>query len=260
MNYNFKEIKIENLVDVNLHKDNNNYYLFNNVNFYYKINNKNAKKLLIGFHGANSNHEILFRGYNYDFNNINVLSICDVLPLKYENIVLSWYLSTNKINNENIYQEIISYFNNKYEKLYFFGSSGGGFPSIKYACLFNQYAIVGNSQLYLENYSYFPQLIDELKKNNDKLIYSKNQIENILLTNTPKKILIFNNLNDNHLQVESRKLAYYKRLLNFLNKNKKLNRYVSLFLFNGVGTHPTYFPNPNTKLFLEKIIDFLDFC
>ena len=101
---------------------------------------------------------------------------------KYENYVINWTLSTKKYNVDYIYKELFSYLINKkkYNKIIFTGTSAGGYPSIKFACFFNSFALISNSQIYLEKYSSFNKLKNMVNKNDDEILYNDKQIENII--------------------------------------------------------------------------------
>ncbi|MBA3286194.1 MAG: hypothetical protein H0U27_14215 [Nitrosopumilus sp.] len=120
----------------------------------------------------------VFRGYNYNIKNTDILCISDALLEKYKDdkMALSWYLSTEKYNFEQTYTEIIECIIKKYSKVLFCGTSGGGYPALYYASKFNKLCLIGNSQIYLDKYTYFLTLNNILEKNNDKIVYQGNQL------------------------------------------------------------------------------------
>lgn len=121
-----------------------------------KLNSKN-ENIVITFHGevADSGIDrIIFRGFDWDLENTDILCICDYMLNKYSEYRVNWTLSTKTLNIEYIYEDLFTNILSlkQYEKVIFTGSSTGGFPSIKFACKFNAIAIVANAQLYLEKY------------------------------------------------------------------------------------------------------------
>ena len=235
---NFKEISAYNYVqkkinDLNKVKSNsNNFYQYKNINFLSKMKNK-SKYLVVSIHGAvdlsdtKLDEKVIFRGFNYNISNTDIICISDALLNLYNNYRVGYCLSTNKHNFENIYLEIFNYYIKKfkYKKVIFIGSSAGGYPSIHFACKLNQYAIISNPQLYLEKYGHFKDLIKNFGKK-EKIIYKNNQIEGEFLKYQPKKIIYYNNKLD---------ITYIQHTLPFLNflKNNNLTNIIKLKLFEG---------------------------
>ena len=147
-------------------------------------------------------YDVMFRGYNYNINNTDIVCVSDFLLNKYKKYSVNWTLSTNKHSNTNIiYNEVFNHIINnskKYKNVVFTGSSAGGFPSIKFASFFNATAIIANSQLYLENYVNNKGLlaINNYIDNDDEVIYKYKMIEEIILQSHPKKIIYYQNVND----------------------------------------------------------------
>ena len=200
----------------NIDNDTNNFYNYKGLNFLCKLSSKN-KNLVILFHGAvpdsvgetKGTNRVVFRGYNYEIDDTNIVCISDYLLNIYNEYRVNWTLSTYKHNVEYIYDELFTYLitQQKYSKVIFSGTSAGGFPSLKFACKFNCIALVSNSQIYLENYGGFKRggfggknyklgLLDILDKYNDEIIYKNKQIENIIDEFKPKKLIIYNNKKD----------------------------------------------------------------
>jgi hypothetical protein len=162
MNENFRQQVIQNLEDLDASiSDGNTYYTWSSINFLYKKNVPNYKKLLISFHGAlKIGSEIkppIFRMYNYGKNEYDVLSISDKLVEEFfdKGLVLSWYQSTDTRDYETCYQNIIKYVSSKYEDVVFSGSSGGGLPALLYGCIFKRKVLIQNSQLYLKKHKFY---------------------------------------------------------------------------------------------------------
>lgn len=220
--------------------DANNFYNYNGLNFLSKMNSKN-ENIVISFHGAVQNegtNRIIFRGYNYEIDNTNIICISDYLLNIYDKYKVNWALSTEKHNIEHIYRELFTYLINqkKYNKVIFIGTSAGGFPSLKFACIFNCIALISNSQIYLEEYGKnrdwgFGHLKNMVENNNDKLLYKNKQIENIINEHKPKKVIIYNN----------RKDTTYKKdivpLIQYIN-NKKISHLFEINLFDYDGIIP----------------------
>lgn len=225
----------------NIDNNTNNFYNYKGLNFLSKLSSKN-KNLVIIFHGAvsgNGKNRIVFRGYNYEINDTNIVCICDYLLNKYHEYKVNWALSTDKHNVEYIYDELFTYLINqqKYSKVIFTGSSAGGFPSLKFACKFNCIALISNSQIYIEEYGKnnghgFYHLKNMVEKKNDKLIYKNKQIEHIIYEYKPKKAIIFNNKKD----------STYKRdivpIIQYINNNK-ISHLFQIKLFDYYGIIPT---------------------
>lgn len=179
-------------------------YQLDNV-FYLFKNNNNNNNIIISFHGALFGDITgpIFRNYEKNILNYDILSLSDKILENYDKdrLLLSWYLDTKKYKYNNIYYNIISNILKlkKYEKIYFFGTSGGGYSAIKYSCFFNAISIVSNSQIYLNKYFYFRKAVDILMKNNDEFIYGNSEsIESITTIYKPKKIILFTNKLDTH--------------------------------------------------------------
>ena len=225
----------------NIDNNTNNFYNYKGLNFLSKLSSKN-KNLVIIFHGAvpgNGKNRIVFRGYNYEINDTNIVCICDYLLNKYHEYKVNWTLSTDKHNVEYIYDELFTYLINqqKYSKVIFTGTSAGGFPSLKFACKFNCIALISNSQIYIEEYGTnkcngFGYLKNIVEKNNDKLIYENKQIEHIIHEYKPKKVIIFNNKKDSTFK---RDIVPFIQYIN----NNKISHLFQINLFDYDGIIPT---------------------
>lgn len=261
--YGYSQQKIDNLNLINNHS--NNFYTYKGLNFLTKLKSTN-KFLLVVFHGAISEklfnnfksqkleERILFRGYDYDIKNTDIICISDFLLTRYENFKVNWTLSTKNYNVEHIYLELFTYIlNHKYYKnVIFFGTSAGGFPSIKFACKFNHIAFVGNAQLYLEEYVFFKRLEKMIKDSGDELLYQNKEIEQIIINHHPKKLIIYNNILD----------YSYKHTTDFMNFIQKYNLENLIdarpFEYNGIipegqNHHHIAFPE-NYKTIITKLM------
>lgn len=242
--YGYNENKINSLTKINIKNYGKSvYYNYKNINFLLKLK-LNSKKLVVVFHGALTDkgvHRVVFRGFDFNFKETDIICISDGLISIYENFKIGWFLSTQKHNFKKIYLEIFKFFiynkNKNYKKVMFTGTSGGGYPSLYFASIFNKIALIGNSQLYLEDYSLFKRwrvkrkdgicgLLDLTDKDNDKLIYQNKNIEHHLKKHKPQKIILYNNILDLTYKVHT------KPFINFINKNN-LKNILELNLFKG---------------------------
>lgn len=231
--YGFDVVALDDLTNIT---NGNNHYVYGGVDFLYK--NNGNKHLLVTFHGAAklSVKLPIFRCYNRTYNNSDVLCISDIVLDKYRSkqLELAWFLSTEKHNAGIIYEKIFNHIINKYTKVLFFGTSGGGFPALYYACKYNAICLLGNSQIYPDKYKYYPTLTKILQENNDKLIV--HHIEDIMITNLPKQIILSTNTND--------AVHYQDHTLPFIEFCKKINfNNITLLSFDGhhVDAHSHYF-------------------
>lgn len=80
--YGYKQIKLENLGLIS--KSGNHFYNYKGINFLCKMNPKNTNIAII-FHGERTNNDrIIFRGYDYEIDGINIVCFCDYLLGVYE--------------------------------------------------------------------------------------------------------------------------------------------------------------------------------
>ena len=210
--YKYKRINIKTLSNIN--SNINTFYNYKGLNFLSKLSPKN-KNIVISFHGStllyNKTDDVIFRGYDWEIKDTDIICISDYLINIYNEVYINWTLSTKKYNTECIYIELFKYILNKkkYNHIIFTGSSAGGFPSIKFASIFNATAIVANPQLYLEKYYLFKRkiitkdtksfsLLNIMDKYNDELIYNNKDIEMYILNNKPKLIILYQNEYDIH--------------------------------------------------------------
>jgi hypothetical protein len=228
--YGYIQNNISNLLEIS--KSGNHFYNFKGLNFLCKMNPKNSKIVFI-FHGARTNKdEVIFRGFDYQIEGTDIICISDYLISIYEDYTVNWTLPTKKHNTDIIYYEIIStLLQKKYQKVIFTGTSAGGYPSIKFACYFNAFALIANSQIYLEKYSRFQVFKKMLESYGDAVIYENKEIEKIIQNNKPKKIIIYNNKDDS---------TYERDIVPFLEflKNKNLIHYFDFHIFSWTGPIP----------------------
>jgi hypothetical protein len=272
--YGYKQQKINELN--NIDNNSNNFYIYNGLNFLSKLNSKN-ENIIISFHGATKAgssgiNRIIFRGYDWEIQNTDIICVCDYLINVYNEVQTNWFLSTKKFDSDSIYIEVFSYIfsQKKYKNIIFTGSSAGGFPSIKFSCYFKEKAIITNSQLYLEKHRLFKSgrilwgdgrhsVLDIMNKYNDIIIYKKKDIEKFVLKNLPKQVLIYQNIQD--VEQYQEHFLYFKEFIlnNKLDKIFILKDFIcKLPKFNKtVSPHSIRFPN-NQKHedFLKRFLNY----
>ena len=198
----------------------NNFYTYKKLSFFSKLKPSN-NKLLITFHGAVKGkgiNRIIFRGYNWQIQNTDIVCISDYLLNVYRHYRVNWALSSEKYNANALYKELFEYFISKkqYSQVFFTGSSAGGFPSIKWASIFGKTALVSNSQIYLEkshlfykelpvkhnpeDENIFVSLQANAKLNMDKILYKDKILEDIVRINQPERLILFCNKLDSTYQ------------------------------------------------------------
>ncbi|MEX0597358.1 MAG: hypothetical protein WD512_12765 [Candidatus Paceibacterota bacterium] len=196
------------------------HYVYKGCNWFINIKDP-TKKTVIIFHGAR-NDEIpipIFRGADFKIND-NLISIGDMLYNQYDSpprIFLGWYLNTKKYNNTPVYTEIITLIKKWCKnKILFCATSGGGFASIYFASLFRSNCLIGNPQIYLQKYPYYPNFIEILGKNNDCPDF-KDLTEYIEENGFPNLIVYYINKKDLHHHDD-----HFIKFRNFC-KNKNIN-------------------------------------
>ncbi len=257
--YGYKQKIITNLSTIN--ESTNNFYNYKGLNFLSKLNSKN-KNIVFFFHASigyitGGVNRVIFKGYDYNIDNTDIICVSDYLINKYQEYILNWTLSTEKYNAEYIYKELFTYIINlkKYSNIVFTGTSAGGFPSLKFACMFNCIALIANSQIYLEEYGKdtgngFHHLKNMVENNNDKLIYVNKQIESIINKYKPKKIIIYNNKKDS---------TYKRDIIPFIKyiEDSNISNLFEINIFdydgiipNGRTQHHIYFPDNKGNLYI----------
>ena len=93
--YGYTQTNISNLTEIS--KDGNNFYNFKGINFLCKMKPKNTKIVFI-FHGARINTDkVIFRGFDYQIEDSDIICISDYLISIYENYKVNWMLPTKII-------------------------------------------------------------------------------------------------------------------------------------------------------------------
>tara|TARA_Y100000389_G_C17375832_1_gene471592 strand:- start:312 stop:1109 length:798 start_codon:yes stop_codon:yes gene_type:complete len=198
----------------------------------------NRKNLIIFFHGGRSGANLpIFRGYNYTFNDSNILSFSDPL-LKYYNTNIGWYLNTTK--HPSLRNDIISIINKikditKPNNLIFVAQCSGTLIAVELACIFNEYVFITNPHLIVKsddcmvfdswtdtpssnkynNKDYIP-LKSILKKNKESIItYDDLDIRNAFINHgIPKHMTIYAHIDDYTVEWILKVKEYYIQINN----------------------------------------------
>lgn len=238
------------------------HYIYNDYDFLYKMNGK--ENLLVSFHGAvpsdpNKKTKIelpLFRYYNYNINNLSILCLSDMLINKHhvkDNVYLSWYNDTSVINQTQIIIEILRHIKNDYKKIIFAGTSGGAYPALKFASIFNGICLIMNGQYNIEKYPYYNTFKLLMSKIGQHILSKPNIIEEIEKYNSLPKYL-YTYVNNDDLPHVIHVNNFYEELKN---KNIKLNYIHNTFNFGekrNISPHEIYMPYEHT---MEKVIKFI---
>ena len=205
MKYNFRKDTITDLNGVNNKRTAHYAYFVDNfkIDFLYKPRNK-SKGLIVMFHGSRTTGTPLpiVRGFKHKYKNCRLLSISDPLLEIYSecNRILSWYWNTSKYaltkHISSIIEKVSSLSN--HDNILFFGSCGGVFPTIKYASMFNQGALLSNSSLYVDEFPYYEDLKSILAQNEDDIFDETRADQIIKKYGQPKYIILFNNEKDTY--------------------------------------------------------------
>lgn len=212
MKSSFKKQEITDLTSVNQKRVTHYVYSVENlkIDFLYKPSKK-SKGLIVMFHGAKTPDTSLpvFRGRRDTFRNCSLLSISDpLLEIYFKcNLLVSWYLDTNKFSITKHIRSIIEKVSSlpNQDNILFFGTSGGGFPAVKYASIFNQGTLLSNSPLYIDEHPYFETLTSILAQNGDAL-FEETRVDGIIKKyGQPKYIILLTNEKDvYHLEYHTR--------------------------------------------------------
>lgn len=253
--YNFKKIHITDLNEYSFERG-NFHYVTDDVDFYFK--NNNGSNLVVFFHGSLSkkrSNNIIFRGYNYNFDDTDILCLSDrLLKIYYsKGLLLSWYLSTPEYDNFDLYKKVFNkILSNNYNKVIFTGTSGGGYPALIFSSLYKGICLLSNSQIYLNKYGYFNKMISILNLNSNDMFECN--IENFMIKyGFPKQIILYTNIrDDNHYKHHS--LPFF----NFIKANDSDIIIPVFFSGNdplpGGTHHHIQFPNINYHESILKVL------
>jgi len=265
INYGFEKINISQLDEISI--TGNNHYNYKKLNFLVRSRKENDN-IIFYFHGAIANYQLnqfpfIFRGYNHNIPNTDIISVSDFLLDKYKNYTVNWTLETEKYNSDKIYYEVFSYLINSknYKKVVFTGTSAGGFPAVKFACIFKEYALISNSQLYIENYNINEAIdyINSIMKDTDKIKYETKMIEHLILKSNPKKIIYYQNEKDTIFPPHSayNDFLQFKKFIteNNLNHIVEFNPFTYDVIPENMTQHSFQFPINNN--YQEVLINFI---
>ena len=239
MKYNFTKKEITDLKSVNQLRVTHYVYFVENfkIDFLYKPSKK-PKGLIVMFHGAKMPEAPvpIFRGFRDTYKHCSLLSISDPLLEIYfaSALTMSWYLDTEKFKITEHIRNIIKKVSSleKHDTMLFFGTSGGGFPAIKYASIFHQGALLSNSPLYIDAHPYFEILTSVLAQNGDAFC-EETSVDRILQKyGQPKYIILLTNENDVS-QLED----HTKPFVHFM-KQSGMEKILDNHIFTGRGPKP----------------------
>lgn len=269
-------MNIDNLEDLIISKKKVKYQ-YKNIDFMIDI--KNVDNLIIMFHAINYSKDIIFRGFNYNFDNATVLSIADPLDKYYKhtsNFFLGWYIETDNCKFRDNIIELISYLKNiyQYKKIIFVGQCAGAIIACNLAshfketfvftnphlildkkvftwqwhetCTKNGYLIDSSTQKYKKKNGYkIPTLIKTLNENNDKILDP--YFSDVRNFTPPKKIYGYVHKKDYTYEHVNLYIEYLKGL------NFKHN--IVIHETKAEKSHHCYFPiGLNMKKFLTNIM------
>jgi hypothetical protein len=270
-------------MDISLNDIKNHYdkkkYKYKNIHFLTSTTKKNF--LVVGFHGmASYSCYPVFRGYNYNFKNANMLSISDPLHSYYKNIKIGWYLNTKKYSNTVKHiLEIVKHIQNITDAtdIIFISNCSGGIIASRLACMTNQYALIANPHTIVksddnwihyhwndqslecgyrmplvkkDNFKKVPVTNSILKKHNDEVLdISDLDIRSYMKKyGFPKQIRAYTHINDYTAEWLNALSNFYKTYEN--------NTLHIIFNNNKVRSpHHSPFNNTNLQTETQKFID-----
>jgi hypothetical protein len=147
---------------------------YRGISFYFK-KSVTSDNLVVSFHGARparNNSPIIFRGYNWSFSNSDILCISDGLLSFHQGGFLSWYLDTRLHDFNDTYIHIINSFrfSREYKRVWFTGSSGGGFSALRMANLITADVLISNPQIYPEKFPFWSEFVKKLREAGDECL------------------------------------------------------------------------------------------
>lgn len=224
MVYNFPKTSIHHLK--NIFPKEEMHYQYQEIDFYFKPSSI-TKSIVICFHGAirPSISVPVFRGYNFQLENSDILSFSDKLIEKYrkDKLFMGWFLNSPENNYTSIYMNIIQYFLNKksYKTILFYGASAGGFPALYFASRFQKKCLIGNPQVFLEKYGYYKKFCKIVGLQTIPYIHD---ISNVFKKfGVPKQIIYYQNILDKyHFETQAKPFHKWMKQ-NYPNANLKMN-------------------------------------
>lgn len=184
----------------------------------------------------------------YEFTDSIVLNIADPMFHKHGNLALGWYYGSKTESYIEYLAKIIEYvcntLNIKHEKLFLFGSSGGGYVALQLSMyLKNANHIAINPQIFLDKFSYSKEFCRQTGINlTEKDPYRRNETIDIIkekILSNDSKFLILQNLQEKR-DCEEHIFPLLKNL-GIQKLHLGLNEYQNLlfWLYSCVGGHNT---------------------
>lgn len=249
--YGFNQTEISSLSSLDANKM--SVYKYKTAYFLYKPVLA-ARRLVVIFNGAlrrTMAGTLVFRGYNYSFDNACILCIADSALIDHPRLLLSWYADFDGVKYNNVYQEIIEYILELIQpvSVLFTGTSGGGLPAIRYASSYNQIALISNSQLFPEKYFYYQDIAAYASSLGMSFASEMPSLAGDI--GVPKEIVIYQNIHDAH--------HYRFHYLPFVEHCVDQNIPIATFAFCGTlqdscskNGHSIQFPDSKTH---KQVID-----
>lgn len=239
--YGIPYIEFDNFDDIKFGK-----YHYNYKTIDFMLNYKeNSEKLLIIFHGSIRKEDILpmFLKYNYEKDNISLLSISDkLLELNYKKSTMftrsACFSETNKYNFHEIYIDVMNNIINivKAKKNIFIGPCIGAKPAIYFGSIFKSNILILNGWIYPT---------EEMKQNFEKSANLEQNssinydIEKKIIESPPNHIKIYINKQDKWV------FDMNLQFINFCKKHIPDKIDVTVFDYNNpkkFDAHMTFFP------------------
>ena len=245
-NYNFTTKEIDSLSKIVYNQSHETHYKLEDNHFLLKRNPKN-KILTVCFHGrANLGSFPIFRGYNYNLKNSDILSIADKLQPKL-NMEVTFYLHyiVDYIKLiKTIYQE------GKYTKMLFFGTSSGGFIALFLASYFQQHAFIANAFIYTNNNHY--RRLEKRCEDTQTKYAIRMDIEAVIAHyGFPKSIHLFSNKADSiHVKNAKPFMTKYEG-----EKSKIKEKFFFRKPTDGSDPHTINMPFKNTEYWINHVIE-----
>lgn len=243
-------------------------YEYKNIDFLVSTFPK-KRNLVVFFHGGRCGANLpIFRGYNYSFDDSNILSFSDP-NLKYYSTNIGWYLNTTE--HPTTRNDII-FVINQVKKLtnpvniVFVAQCSGALIALQLACMYNEYAFITNPHLILKSldctvYNSWTDTPITNKYNNveylplKKILDNKNEsitshkdldIRNALKGGLPKNLIIYAHRDDYTSEWILKVKEFYMKI-NQLDK-------CCVYLHDTVCKSPHHCPLPNNS----SLSDYLD--
>ena len=255
-NYDFQIKTINNLSEITYAAGEKTHYHFmkdakTQLHFDFLYKRKNKKTLTVLFHGrAPKNSYPVFRGYDYELENSDLLSLSDRLQ-KETKLEVCFFL--NYIED---YIEIIDsiMIDGNYDNILFFATSGGGYMALFMASYFQQYAFTANG-FYYDRSEHYRRLEAKVQILTNKKYYIGMDIEKVFQQfGFPKHVVLFSN------KCDSIHVKQTQRLIDYIKGEQQDNHdKIDVTLFekkvDGEDPHKFNMPGKTTKYWIEHVIN-----